>query len=122
MSEVAAQFGDDGPKIIKFFVQHGLLGTGEPMPQRHRHYYQQRFSFDEIHGNDDSSSVNKDYFFLHPAFKEWILSMPEQLNQSFERLQIGVVGDLMSFEAKPPLFRLSMLAGPPSSTVTDVSL
>lgn len=111
MAEVAAQFGDDGPKIIKFFVQHGLLGTGEPMPQRHRHYYQQRFSFDEVHGNDDSSSVSKDYFFLHPAFKEWILSMPEQLNQSFERLQIGVVGDLMSFEAKPPLFRLSMLAG-----------
>jgi hypothetical protein len=111
MAEVAAQFGDDGPKIIKFFVQHGILGIAEPMPQRHRHYYQQCFAFDEVHGNEDSSSVNKDYFFLHPAFKEWILSLPEQLNQSFGRLQTGVVGDLMPFEAKPPLLRLSMLSG-----------
>lgn len=111
MGDTAAQFGSDGPQIIKFFVQHGLLGIAEPMPQRHRHYYQQRFAFDEVHGSEDSSSVSKDYFFLHPAFKEWILSLPEQFNQSFARLQIGVVGDLMSFEAKPPLLRLSMLEG-----------
>ena len=111
IAELAAEFGQDGPKILKFFVQHGLLGTAEPMPKRHRHYYQQRFAFDEVHGNEDSSSVNKDYFFLHPAFKEWILSLPEQLNKPFGRLETGVIGDLMPFEAKPPLLRLGVLRG-----------
>ena len=64
-----------------------------------------------MHGNEDSSSVNKDYFFLHPAFKEWILSLPEQLNQPFKRLEIGVIGDLKPFEAKPPLLRLGVVRG-----------
>ena len=111
MGELAEEFGQEGPRIIKFFVQHGLLGIAEPLPRRHRHYYQQRFAFDEVHGNEDSSSVNKDYFFLHPAFKEWILSLPEQLNQPFERLEIGVIGDLQPFEASAPLLRLGVVRG-----------
>ncbi len=111
MGELAAQFGQEGPGILKFFVQHGLLGIAEPLPRRHRHYYQQRFAFDEVHGNEDSSSVNKNFFFLHPAFKEWILSLPEQLNKPFERLDIGAIGDLEPFEAKPPLVRLSVVRG-----------
>lgn len=111
MGGLAAQFGQDGSRILKFFVQHGLVGTAEPVPQRHRNYYQQRFAFDEVHGNADSSSVNKDYFFLHPAFKEWILSQPEQMNVAFERLHTGVVGDQKAFEAKPPLVRLGLAAG-----------
>jgi len=109
MGELAAEFDQEGPRIIKFFVQHGLFGIAEPRPQRHRHYYHQRFAFDEMHGNEDSSSVNKDYFFLHPAFKEWILSLSEQLNKPFERLEIGVIGDLKPFEAKPPLLRLGVV-------------
>ena len=60
MAALAAEFGHEGLQIIKFFVQHGLLGIAEPLPKRHRHYYQQRFAFDELHGNEDSSSVNKD--------------------------------------------------------------
>lgn len=110
MEKLASGFGQDGPRIIKFFVQHGLLGIAEPLPSRHRHFYQQRFAFDEVHGNEDSSSVNKDYFFLHPAFKEWVLSQPEQLNKPFERLKVGVIGDLQPFEAKPPLLRLAATA------------
>lgn len=111
MGELAAGFGSEGSKMIKLFVQHGLLGVAEPVPRRHRHYYLQRFAFDEVHGNEDSSSVNKDYFFLHPAFKEWILSLPDQLNKSFLRLDIGVIGDLQPFEAKPPLLRLGLVRG-----------
>lgn len=109
MGELAAKFGQDGPRMIKFFVQHGLVGIAEPLPHRHRHYYLQRFAFDEVHGNEDASSVNKDYFFLHPAFKQWILSLPEQLTQSFERLQIGVIGNLKPYEAKPPHVRLGVV-------------
>ena len=109
MGELSARFGQDGPKIIKFFVQHGLIGTAEPLPQRHRHYYQQRFAFDEVHGNEDSSSVNKEFFFLHPAFKEWIMSLPEQLNIPFKRLEIGAIGNMKPFEAKPPLLRLGLI-------------
>ena len=111
MGELAAGFGTEGTRTIKFFVHHGLLGIAEPMPKRHRHYYQQRFAFDDVHGNEDASSVNKDYFFLHPAFKEWILSLPDQLNQPFGRLEVGVVGDLKPYEAKPPLLRLSVVRG-----------
>lgn len=111
MAELAAEFGEDGPRIIKFFVQHGLLGIAEPLPQRHRHYYHQRFAFDEVHGHEDSSSVNKDYFFMHPAFKEWILTRPEQWNKPFERLQTGIIDDLAPFEAMPPLLRLGVVRG-----------
>ena len=111
MAELAAPFGQEGPGAIKFFVQHGLLGIAEPMPKRHRHFYQQRFAFDDVHGNEDASSVNKDFFFLHPAFKEWILSLPDQLNRPFGRLEVGVVGDQKPYEAKPPLLRLSAARG-----------
>lgn len=111
MGELATGFGPEGPKMINLFVQHGLLGVAEPVPSRHRHYYLQRFAFDEVHGNEDSSSVNKHYFFLHPAFKEWILSLPDQLNKPFQRLDIGVIGDLKPFESKPPLLRLGLVSG-----------
>ncbi len=111
MEELAAQFGQEGPRIIKFFVKHGLLGTAENLPQRHRHYYRQRFAFDEVHGHEDSSSVSKDYFFVHPAFTEWIRSLPEQLNKPFERLQTGTIGDLEPFEAAPPILRLGLVRG-----------
>ena len=111
MEELAVESGPDGPSVLKFFIQHGLLGIAEPSPLRHRHYYHQRFAFDEVHGNEDSSSVKKDYFFLHPAFKEWIHHLPEKLNKPFQRLDIGVVGDLKPFEAMPPLIRLGLADG-----------
>lgn len=108
MAGIAAQFNDDGPRIIKFFVQHGLLGTAERVPKRHRHYYRQRFAYDEVHGHDDAVSVNKDFFFLHPAFKEWIRSQTEQIDAQFERLKVGAVGDLEPYESQPPLLRLCL--------------
>ncbi len=111
MATVAAQFNEEGPRIIKFFVRHGLLGTSEQVPQRHRHYYRQRFAFDEVHGHDDSVSVNNDFFFLHPAFKEWIRTQPEQMNTPFGRLNVGAVGDLEPFESQQPLLRLCLRDG-----------
>jgi hypothetical protein len=106
MEQLASEFGLEAPDVVKFFVHHGLLGIAEPLPLRHRHYYQQRFSFDELHGNADSSSVRKDYFFLHPAFKEWIHNQSAAQKKSFRRLDVGVVGDLKPFEAMPPLIQL----------------
>lgn len=111
LGEIAQKFGSEGPKVIKFFVQHGLFGISEPQPQRYKHYYVQRFAFDEVHGYEESSSVNKDYFFMHPAFKEWTLSLPEQLNRTFERLKVGVIGDQQPFEAMPPILRLGASRG-----------
>jgi len=111
LGDIAQKFGSEGAKIIKFFVQHGLFGISEPQPQRHKHFYLQRFAFDEVHGYEEASSVNKDYFFMHPAFKEWTLSAPEQLNMQFERLQVGVIGDLQPFESMPPLLRLGVVHG-----------
>lgn len=122
MAELASGFGQDGPGIVKFFVQHGLLGIAEPLPSRHRHFYQQRFAFDELHGNEDSSSINKDFFFLHPAFKEWVQSLPEQFIKPFDRQKIGVIGDLQPFEAMPPLLRLGSTArGQVTIRLTDRS-
>ena len=37
--------------------------------------------------------------------------MPEQLNQPFKCLEVGVIGDLKPFEAKPPLMRLGVARG-----------
>jgi hypothetical protein len=111
LGEIANQFGSEGPRIIKFFVRHGLLGIAEPQPQRHRHYYQQSFAYDEIHGQDEASSINKDYFLVHPAFKEWIMALPEQLNTKFERITTGVIGDLEPYEALQPIVRLTMSRG-----------
>lgn len=82
------------------------IGTGRAAQARRR-----RFAFDEVHGHEDSSSVNKDYFFMHPAFKEWILTRPEQWNKPFERLQTGIIDDLAPFEAMPPLLRLGVVRG-----------
>ncbi len=109
MEHMILEFGQEGPKIIKFFVQHGLLGIAEPQPQRHRHFYRQRFAFDEADGNEDASSINKDFFFVHTALKQWILSLPGQLNKRFHRMEIGVVGDRLVYEAKPPLMRLGIV-------------
>ncbi len=112
LARLAAEYASDGPKAVKFFVHHGLLGTAEPEPGRHNHFYHQRFAYDEVHGQEDSSSLSKDYFFVHPAFKEWILASPEQLNKaSFTRYENGIIGDLEPFEAKAPLMRLGIQDG-----------
>ncbi len=111
MERLAAAFGSEGPHIVKFLVQHGLLGVAEPLPKRHRHFYRQRFAYDEVHGNEEANSLNRDYFFLHPAFKEWIESQPERLNKKLKRLDKGVIGDQQSYEAMSPLLRLGCVGG-----------
>lgn len=107
-SDKHKQAGSDGASIIKYFLRHGLLGLAEQMPQRHRHYYRQRFAFDEAEGTEDSGSLNKEYFFVHPGFKEWLLNLPGQLARNFPRLKFGVVGNQQPFEPKAPLIRLCM--------------
>lgn len=104
-------------ELIKFFVKHGLIGTAEPCPERHRHSYVQRFSYDEVHGHENSVSINKDYFFVHPALKECVRSQNQSLGPSFERLESGAIGDMLPFESKAPLIRLGV---GPSGVFLDV--
>lgn len=111
LGDIAQKFGNEGTKIIKFFVQHGLFGISEPQPHRHKHFYLQRFAFDEVHGSEEASSVNKHYFFMHPAFREWTLSLPDQLTMTFDRLKVGVIGDMQPFESMAPLLRLGVAHG-----------
>lgn len=106
--ERAGEFGDEGPRIIKFLIQHGLLGTAEPIAARHCHSYVQRFAFDEVHGSETSSSLDKDYFFVHPALKEWIRALPDPA-PTFRSEEIGVIGDQLPYEAQPPLIRLAVV-------------
>lgn len=35
--ERAGEFGDEGPRSIKFVIHHGLLGMAEPTAARHGH-------------------------------------------------------------------------------------
>lgn len=110
LAALAASFDVEGASIVKLFIQHGLLGIAEPMPDRHRNCYQQRFAFDEIHGSATSSSIAKDYYFVHPAFKEWIRSQPDY-EPPLQRQSLGLIGDLLPFESAPPLIRLSVSSG-----------
>lgn len=111
MSALTQPFGLDGPGIVKFFVQHGLLGKGERMPNRHRHFYQQRFAFDEVHDSADAHSLGGDYFFIHPAFKGLVRSMPERGTVPFVHMPVGVIGNLKPFEAMAPLIRMGVAEG-----------
>ncbi|WP_374663759.1 hypothetical protein [Ramlibacter sp.] len=111
ISEIASRFGPEGLGAIKFFVRHGMLGTAEPQPKRHQNYYVQRFAYDEVHGGEDASSLDRDYFFVHPAFKEWIQSPAGQLGRPMTRMAVGAVGDQLGFEARPPWVRLGLVNG-----------
>lgn len=106
--ELAHAHGERGDELIKFYVRHGLIGTAEPFPERHRHSYIQRFSYDEIHGHEESVSIKKDYFFVHPALKEWVRSQNHGLGPPFGRLESGAVGDMLPFESLAPLIRLGV--------------
>lgn len=105
-----AQFGADGPAIVEHFVRHGLLGIAEALPDRHRHCCQRRFAFDEIHGSASASSIDKDFFFVDPAFKEWIRSRPD-FKPPCRRRRIGLIDDLPPFESMPPRIRLRAANG-----------
>lgn len=109
-----------GVELIKFFVQHGLLGTAEPALERHRHYYVQRFAYDAIHGHEGSVSIDKDFFFVHPSLKEWIRAQNNRERNVFTRLREGVVGDLMPFESQPPMIRLGLHGGKPCIEIRGI--
>jgi hypothetical protein len=102
----ARRHSPEPAELVKFFVLHGLLGTAEAAPERHRHCYIQRFAYDEVHGNDNAVSVDKPFFFVHPALKEWIHARRVEKGTPFRRLETGVVGDMLGFESQPPLIRL----------------
>ncbi len=106
-----AALGVEGQQVVKFFIKHGMLGYAERQPRRHRHYYVQRFAFDEVGAGADSISMERDFFFLHPALKEWVLSRPDRVGSPLQRLASNVIGDGKAFESKPPLVHLSIHDG-----------
>jgi hypothetical protein len=98
---------------IKYLVSLGLLGYAEPDPKRHRHFYFQRFVFDEPYGHASSLRLQRDYFFIHPALKEWIRA--RHAPQVEWRHQVNLlVGDGLPFESSPPLLRLMIRDSFPS--------
>jgi hypothetical protein len=111
MKEIAQDM--DGANAIAFFVRHGLVGVAEALAKRHRHCYRQRFTFGESHGYEDAMVLSGDYFFLQPAFREWIQSLPEQLHSRLQQYTVGVIGDDMPFEPEPPLVRVGVRDGSP---------
>jgi len=116
MAQLVDGLGTDGRIVLKFFLRHGLVGVAEHVHTRHRHYYRQHFSFGEAQGGGDAASLSKDFFFVHPALKEWIQVQPSRLGVRFATLKSGVVGHGQPFEARLPLVRLGAVGG--SATLT----
>jgi hypothetical protein len=109
--KLTQDFGAQGSAIVKLFIQHGLLGVSEGQPRRHKNFYFQQFAFDQVHGDEKSSTVTKDFYFVHPAFKEWIISLPEFMGRRFVRSTRGAIGNGIPYEVRPPNIRLGFELG-----------
>ena len=46
---------------------------------------------------------------MHTGLKQWVLSLPAQLNKRFERMETGVIGDRLVYEARPTLLRIGIV-------------
>ena len=97
---------------VRYLVSLGLLGYAEAVPERHRHYYLQRFTVEESYGRSASAALQRDFFFLHPALKEWV-----RANRIVSRPWRSVpvlIGDALPYEPAPPLLRLGIFNGRPT--------
>jgi hypothetical protein len=102
----------DREKAVRQLISLGLLGYAEPRSDRHRHFYEQRFSVDESHGRSISYALQRDFFFLHPALKEWVRAIRDGSRQW--RSVPVLVGDGLPYQSSPPLLGLMLSSGQPT--------
>lgn len=96
-------------EIFNYFINQGLIGYAEAAPQVHSSYYLQQFFTGTTKEEATTDLHTKDWYFVHPAFKEWLKTLPDaQFNQSSNKVsqKTYVVGHLMRYEAKHPKIRV----------------
>lgn len=107
---------EENSKHIHYLIATGLLGFAEPHPRRYKHYYIQRFIFDEPHLKPD---INYDYFFVHPALKEWIRGMPNY-SKRWRSSPETIIGNGLPYTSKPPQFKLNICNNQPKITLEGI--
>ena len=95
--------------IFNYFIDQGLIGYAEAAPQVHSSYYLQQFFTGTTKEEATTDLHTKDWYFVHPAFKEWLKTLPDaKFNQDRSKVsqKTYVVGHLMRYEAKHPKIRV----------------
>jgi hypothetical protein len=108
--QLAERHAQDGVNPVKLLIRHGLLGVSEkPVNGPHKHFYYQRFSYDQSHGALDAATTQKAFYFVHPALKEWIRTRDDLRTgiPEFVPMKVGAVGDWLPYEAEQPTYRLA---------------
>ena len=91
--------------MLRSLLGLGLIGYSKRNLHMHRDGYIQRFLFDML---PDAADVNADYFFVHPATKEWIRRHESYTWASTNWQSRLLIGDSLPYESKVPRVRLAM--------------
>lgn len=95
----------NGRSPLEYMLSLGLIGYAEPDMSQHRHFYIQRFAQNSSHRRASAANSNCDYYFIHPALKEWVKDLPER-TVPWRSSCNYLIGDGLPYEARPPLFSL----------------
>ena len=103
----------NGISALEYLVSLGLVGYAEPDPTQHRICYLQRFAFDEPFGHTSAADLLRDYYFVHPALKEWIKGQPGRIKR-WRTQPNTLIGDGLRYESEPAKFRLMVNGNQPT--------
>lgn len=108
----------DGMGHLRVLLSLGLIGHAEPDTRKHRHFYTQRFAFDPT---SEFGHPHADFFFTHPATKEWIRSHSGS-DGNWERDASLLIGNGLPYESQPPVVRLMISANQPTVVIDGKTL
>jgi hypothetical protein len=80
----------------------------------------QRFAFHETYGRAPSSALQRDFFFLHPALKEWVRANRDG-SRPWRSTQL-IVGQGLTYEAAQPVLRLGLVDDHPTIRINGTAL
>lgn len=107
LNTLVCAYDKDNDGLVEYLVSTGLLGYAEPHPKRHRNYYIQRFAFDEPYGHTSGATHRFNFFFVHPALKEWIRGRSGRMS-AWRPNPETLIGDGLPYESAPPVFHLGV--------------
>lgn len=97
------------PPPMAYFVDLGLLGTANHRPLIHDGFYEQSFSHSyHLERSERLPSIpdNSPWFFVHPAFKEWIRKNEQPI--PWQQMEDVVIGQGKPFEAPKPYLSIEI--------------
>lgn len=118
VDQLVAVIGDSQKNLDGFhaLISAGLLGYSEPAPEFYRECYSQRFAHGEETIDSDGRVLEKKWYFLHPAFKEWLKSKGVPVvswNLGSKSEKSYLIGNGLRFEGEEPKVRLLFISGSP---------